>query len=90
MGPNIYHKSNKNNNNHKILNKIDLLSKARIEYTWVKLDHKFYGCLGNQVLEMGYSGPLYMEGPNGCQPKSSRFLRIGLLGIVKIGPRALH
>jgi hypothetical protein len=35
-------------------------------------------------------GPLYMEGPNGCRPKSSRFLPIGLLGIVKIGPRALH
>jgi hypothetical protein len=29
-------------------------------------------------------------GPNGCQPKSSRFLPIGLLKIVKMGPRALH
>jgi hypothetical protein len=35
-------------------------------------------------------GPLYMEGPNGCRPKSSKFLPIGLLGIVKMGPRALH
>jgi hypothetical protein len=31
-----------------------------------------------------------MEGPNGCQPKSFRFLSIGLLGVVKMGPRALH
>jgi hypothetical protein len=31
-----------------------------------------------------------MEGPNGCQSKSSRFLLIGLLGIVQMGPRALH
>jgi hypothetical protein len=35
-------------------------------------------------------GPLYMEGPNGCQLKSSRFLPIGLLGIVKMGPRAFY
>jgi hypothetical protein len=32
-------------------------------------------------------GPLYIEGPNGCWPKSSRFLPIGLLGIVKMGPK---
>jgi hypothetical protein len=31
-----------------------------------------------------------MEGPNGCWPKSSRFLLLGLLGIIKMGPRALH
>jgi hypothetical protein len=31
-----------------------------------------------------------MEGPNGCWPKSYRFLSIGLLGIVKMGSRALH
>jgi hypothetical protein len=31
-----------------------------------------------------------MEGPNGCRPKSFRFLPIGLLGIVKMDPRALH
>jgi hypothetical protein len=31
-----------------------------------------------------------MEGPNGRQPKLSKFLPIGLLGIVKMGPRALY
>jgi hypothetical protein len=31
-----------------------------------------------------------MKGPNGCRPKLSRFLPIGLLIIVKMGPRALH
>jgi hypothetical protein len=42
------------------------------------------------LTEHPHLGPLYMEGPNGCWPKSSRFLPIGLLGIVKMGPRALH
>jgi hypothetical protein len=31
-----------------------------------------------------------MEGPNGCRPKLSKFLPIGLLIIVKMGPRALY
>jgi hypothetical protein len=31
-----------------------------------------------------------MEGPSGCRPKLSRFLPIGLLGIVKMGPMAIY
>jgi hypothetical protein len=31
-----------------------------------------------------------MEGPNGCRPKSSEFQQVGLLEIVKLGPRALN
>jgi hypothetical protein len=31
-----------------------------------------------------------MEGPNGCWPKSSEFQPVGLLKIVKLGPRALY
>jgi hypothetical protein len=35
-------------------------------------------------------GPLYIEGPNGCRPKLSKFFPIGFLIIVKMGPRALY
>jgi hypothetical protein len=37
-----------------------------------------------------YLGALYIEGPNGCWPKSSEFQLVGLLEIVKLGPRALY
>jgi hypothetical protein len=31
-----------------------------------------------------------MEGPNGCRVKSSKFQLVGLLEIIKLGPRALY
>jgi hypothetical protein len=37
-----------------------------------------------------YLGALYIEGPFGCRPKSFKFQSIGLLGIVKLGLRALY
>jgi hypothetical protein len=42
-----------------------------------------------QVLTM-VLGALYIESPFGCWPKSSKFQSIGLLKIVKLGPRVLY